>query len=260
MARSRNIKPGFFQNDELVDIDFAGRLLYIGLWCLADREGRLEDRPKKIKIELFPCDLVDVDKLLNQLFQHGFIVRYQVSDRNYIEIPKFKIHQNPHPKEPASVIPPAKKEIAKLHGEQFNYIASNADSLLLIPDSLLSDGVRLPPPDTTEIEREILNELKAIKGYEFDYQTELDFIRKLAIDYPKIDILFQVKKWCAGKIDKPLGKKSRPHSQLVNWCNNADGWQKEKVVQRGKVNGLSSNQPKGKADTNKTDYSEYDNV
>ena len=53
MARARNIKPGFFKNEFLADLPFETRLLFIGLWTLADREGRLEDRPRKIKMELF---------------------------------------------------------------------------------------------------------------------------------------------------------------------------------------------------------------
>lgn len=49
MARARNIKPAFFMNDELAEIDPLGRLLFIGLWTIADREGRLEDRPARHK-------------------------------------------------------------------------------------------------------------------------------------------------------------------------------------------------------------------
>ena len=62
MARSRNIKPGFFTNDGLAELPFEVRLLFIGLWTLADREGRLEDRPKRIRMEIFPGDNVDVDE------------------------------------------------------------------------------------------------------------------------------------------------------------------------------------------------------
>ena len=49
MARTRNIKPAFFDNDILGGLDPLTRLLFIGLWCIADREGRLEDRPLRIK-------------------------------------------------------------------------------------------------------------------------------------------------------------------------------------------------------------------
>ena len=103
--RARNIKPGFFKNDTLVELDFAGRLLFIGLWGIADRAGRLEDRPKKIKAELFPYDGVDVDTFLGELARLGFILRYEVGGGRYIQIVNFDKHQNPHPREAPSTIP-----------------------------------------------------------------------------------------------------------------------------------------------------------
>lgn len=103
--RSRNIKPGFFKNDTLAELDFAGRLLFIGLWGLADREGRLEDRPKKIKAEIFPYDDVDVDSFLGELAKRNFIIRYEVGGASYIQIVNFDKHQNPHPRETPSNIP-----------------------------------------------------------------------------------------------------------------------------------------------------------
>jgi hypothetical protein len=62
MARARNIKPGFFANDVLAEIDPLGRLLFAGLWTIADREGRLEDRIKKIKAQILPYDDCDCDQ------------------------------------------------------------------------------------------------------------------------------------------------------------------------------------------------------
>lgn len=86
MARSRNIKPGFYTNEDLVECSFAARLLFPGLWMLADREGRLEDRPKKIKMFVFPADNVDIDDLLGELEGHGFIKRYQFGERRFIQL------------------------------------------------------------------------------------------------------------------------------------------------------------------------------
>ena len=103
--RARNIKPGFFKNDTLAELDFAGRLLFIGLWGLADREGRLEDRPKKIKAEIFPYDDVAVDSFLGELAKRNFIIRYEVEGECYIQIVHFDKHQNPHPREAPSTIP-----------------------------------------------------------------------------------------------------------------------------------------------------------
>lgn len=83
------------------------RLLFVGLWTLADREGRLEDRPKRIKMELFAYDSFDVESMLNVLQTNGFITRYEIAGTKYIQIANFVKHQDPHYKEKASEIPPA---------------------------------------------------------------------------------------------------------------------------------------------------------
>lgn len=103
--RARNIKPGFYKNEELADCSLPARLLFPGLWMMADREGRLEDRPKRIKVEIFPYDDFDVDALLCELAGAGMIVRYQVDGERYIWIPHFLKHQNPHKREKDSDIP-----------------------------------------------------------------------------------------------------------------------------------------------------------
>jgi hypothetical protein len=171
MARSRNIKPGFFTNDELAECSPYARLLFAGLWTIADKEGRLDDRPKKIKALVLPFDTVDCDDLLAQLHAKNFITRYVVEGNGYIQINNWKKHQNPHCKEAASDIPELSKqesskeeapgkpdanpvqlseensqpieinEAPEMHGastvqEQDENNLNPADSLNLIPDSL----------------------------------------------------------------------------------------------------------------------------
>lgn len=147
MARSRNIKPGFFTNEDLVELDFATRLLFAGLWTVADRDGRLQDRPKKIKIDVFPADNLDIDAMLSALHNAKFITRYEVDGAKFIQIHNWTKHQNPHHTEKASDIPDANgcltvkaplepKESPKQDGECL------ADSLLLIPDSLIPDSLK----------------------------------------------------------------------------------------------------------------------
>lgn len=178
MARSRNIKPGFFTNDELAECSPHARLLFAGLWTIADKEGRLDDRPKKVKALVLPFDNVDCDELLQQLHDRKFIQRYQVQDGAYIQITNWKKHQNPHCKEAPSEIPEyceadTKQEeeqvkedestmqvqcnsganetqVIDKHETQLEHCAStvqepvennlnHADSFNLIPDSLIPD-------------------------------------------------------------------------------------------------------------------------
>lgn len=158
MARSRNIKPGFFTNEDLVELDFATRLLFAGLWTVADKEGRLQDRPKKIKIDVFPADNLDIDAMLQSLHDNKFIVRYIVESAKFIQINNWSKHQNPHHTEKASEIPGINgvvtvksplepKESRKDDG------GNPADSLLLIPDSgfPVADSLVLIPDSPTTL-------------------------------------------------------------------------------------------------------------
>lgn len=148
MARARNIKPGFFTNDELGEVSPLGRLLFIGLWCVADRAGRLVDRPKKIKAELLPYDDCNADELLEELELHGFITRYGDDKNKFIQVTNFCKHQNPHVKEQESEIPapymPGASMVQELdkNNESTEVAGLIPDSLLLIPDSLN----RIPDP------------------------------------------------------------------------------------------------------------------
>ncbi len=142
MPRARNIKPAFFKNEKLAELSPDARLLFIGLWCLADVKGRLEDRPARIRAEVFPYETVDVDQLLNELAisEGDFITRYEVDGQRFIEVTNFHSHQNPHQNEkkagskiPSPVMDRGKSTVQ----ERYLHQTAPADSLLLKPDSLL---------------------------------------------------------------------------------------------------------------------------
>lgn len=152
MARARNIKPGFFRNADLVELPYEARLLFIGLWTIADRKGRLEDRPKQIKMELFPADNLDCDALLDDLARIGVVARYRHGDSRYLQVVNFEKHQNPHRDEKASSIPGPCGEDAETDDAQGSHDAGTVlapcsgggdtvaiglipDSRFLIPDS-----------------------------------------------------------------------------------------------------------------------------
>lgn len=160
MARSRNLKPGFFTDAELVDCEIWVRLLFAGLWTLADREGRLLDKPKQIGIELFPRDRLDIDAGLTDLEERGFIVRYEVNGVRIIQVRNFAKHQNPHKEERASILPAqgsagdydadtvqAPGNMAESTGQSaIKPSTPRADSLPLIPSSPIPDtGFPVPP-------------------------------------------------------------------------------------------------------------------
>jgi len=142
MARARNIKPALFKNEVLGVADPLLTLLFQSLWCLADKEGRLEDRPMRIKAETFPYrEKLDINRYLTDLQRMGFIVRYEVDGNQYIQVVNFKKHQNPHHTERDSEIPENQSKSIGCDvtvNSPLNTSYTPSDSLLLIPDSLIS--------------------------------------------------------------------------------------------------------------------------
>lgn len=174
MARARNIKPGFFANEDLVELPFQTRLLFIGLWTLCDREGRAEDRPKRIKMAVFPADNVDVDECLNQLQERGFLIRYEAEGSQYIQVLMFKKHQNPHKDERQSTIPAPCEHGASTVQPQEAHSANLADSP--IPDSPIPE--KKPLSASADI-RAVFDHWKQVMD---SPKSNLDAKRKSAIE------------------------------------------------------------------------------
>jgi hypothetical protein len=116
LARIRQLKPSFFTDEDVAELTPWARLLFQGLWTIADKKGRLEERPAYIRIQVFPYDDLEGNKvtlagMLDELSRErkhsggAFITRYVVDGRRYIQINAFEKHQRPHPKEPGSEIP-----------------------------------------------------------------------------------------------------------------------------------------------------------
>ncbi len=141
MARSRNIKPGFFVNEDLGELDPLARILFAGLWCHADREGRLEDRLRRLKPQILPFDNCDIEVLAQCLHDAKLILRYVIDNKRYIQILQFKKHQNPHIKEAPSTIPAPCE-----HSSSIGVATLIPDSLNPLTDSLDLDSLNPSNP------------------------------------------------------------------------------------------------------------------
>ena len=105
MARIRTIKPEFFTSEDIVCLSPLARLLYIALWCEADRDGRLSWKPKTFKMRYFPGDSANIDKLCDELRKYCLVMVYIVNDQYYAFIPTFHAHQHINPREAKSQLP-----------------------------------------------------------------------------------------------------------------------------------------------------------
>jgi len=109
MARMRSLKPEYWADEELSDLPRDARLMYVGLWNLADEHSRLRGDPRYIKGQLFPYDddlsPAAVDVLLNALTVAGKVVRYRVGGHQYLHLPKLAKHQRLEPDKVPSRLP-----------------------------------------------------------------------------------------------------------------------------------------------------------
>ncbi|MND40308.1 hypothetical protein D3C80_310430 [compost metagenome] len=189
MSRARNIKPAFFANEELGECSPLARLLFIGLWTEADYKGDLEWRPKRLKAQLLPYDLCDVEALTAELVSAGVVRRYTTGGRECLAVCNFIKHQNPHKneREKGSDIPAwdggtqaVDSQALTINRDKSGVIESNseengiapADSLFLNPDSrslipepLYQEKGSLPSGDGAGDQQISLLEMDSDKGH-----------------------------------------------------------------------------------------------
>lgn len=169
--RARNIKPSIFKNEVLGTADPLLTILFEGLWCEADRDGRLEDRPLRLKAEIFPYrNDANIDTMLDWLCANEFISRYQASGAKVIQVLKFSDHQRPHANEVKSVLPSmeAIKHNQGKKSAQPRKQALRSDSGSLIPSSLIPDPGLLNAdcliPDRAAAQPECCPEFETLKA------------------------------------------------------------------------------------------------
>jgi hypothetical protein len=195
-------------NELLGEADPICSLLFIGLWCLADREGRLEDRPKRIKAEIFPYrDLPDFNGYLTVLEQLGFIDRYEADENAIIQVLNFGKHQSPHKTEKAGCLPKKQEKTNSCDVTVKASLGNGAltDEAALIPDSGFSDslipdsgdsgvdppGADAPPPEKQKQSRFIAPTVDQVREYCLE--------RKNSIDPQKFVDHYQANGWMRGK-------------------------------------------------------------
>lgn len=107
MPRIRTIKPEFFTSEDIVSLSPLARLLYIALWCEADKEGRLVWKPMTFKLRYVPGDNCDIHELCKEILDRGLVKLY---GEGLAFIPSFSAHQHINPRESASQLPDHKEQ------------------------------------------------------------------------------------------------------------------------------------------------------
>lgn len=209
--RSRNIKPGFFINDDLGELSVEARFLFIGLWCLADREGCFAHKPKKIKAQIFPYDDIKIEPLLATLVTSAFVQGYKYfspdnpeAEIHFYQIVNFTKHQRPHYNE----IPSVYKDIIKL-ATKATSTCDQGNKRLFLNDDIRNDDIR--NEEEPGAEPQVL-----VVVFECEYfQVSELFHKKMARAYPKLDILgeyTQMDSW----LEANPAKRKKAYPRFIN--------------------------------------------
>lgn len=97
MARSRMVKPEFWDDERLASISFQARLTYIGIWNFCDDYGVTKANPLWLKSRIFPYDdkisMKEFEKWLSELRKLKRVIEFRVNEEPFFYLPKFLKHQ-----------------------------------------------------------------------------------------------------------------------------------------------------------------------
>lgn len=94
--RIRTVKPEFWTSESMGRVSREARLCFVGLWSMADDEGRSRAVSRMLANLLYPYDDDArglVDGWLNELEREGCIQRYEVDGNHYLQVCNWLKHQ-----------------------------------------------------------------------------------------------------------------------------------------------------------------------
>ena len=226
MAVYRQIHISFWQDPFILTLTPEEKYFYLYLMTNSKTsQCGVYEIPKQIMVFETGYNTETIDKLLQKFIGYNKI-EYSEETKEILIKNWLKYNSFRSPKVMCCI----KEELSKIKHQPFK--RKTMDSLSIDSgeekEKEKEEEEEAPPLDITQTEILTLNELKKIKGYKFNYSIELEFIRKLAIDYPNLNVLNQIRSWCARKLDEPLKNKSKPHGQIANWFAKAEEWRRER--------------------------------
>lgn len=96
MARSRIVKPEFFDDEKLARVSRDCRLTFVGLWTLSDDYGIVKGHPIWLRNHIYPYDDISPDEFemwINSLANEGFLKPLAYHNELFYLIKNFSKHQ-----------------------------------------------------------------------------------------------------------------------------------------------------------------------
>jgi len=145
MARKRIIDPNIWESEDFALLSMLGKVLFIGLFSIADDEGRGKANPVYIRSKLFPFTaeevrLADIKNALSEIAQRMSVTFYTVNGTQYYALTHWELWQKIDRPSPSNIPSPE-------DGEPFDEDSTNArrtlDEHSTNPRRVLDEGSSL---------------------------------------------------------------------------------------------------------------------
>ncbi len=235
--RIRQIKPDFWKDTNLAAMSLGARLTFIGLWMMADCEGKLHADPRLVKADLFPLDdtvtaqMVDGWLLELACGEKPVITQYVLSNQRYILVKNFKRHQrlmgNESKGESNIPDPPETSDNPDLTGSTYRvrteYVPSNPDKRSNgVTDKRSNgetdptrDGIALEPPPAKREKKQKTKKTQVPPDWE-PSESFWEWLKKRKPDISRAEAEAQIEKFKDASAAKDY-KYSDFNAALRNW-------------------------------------------
>lgn len=199
VARIRTVKPEFWTDEKVVELSYPARLLFIGLWNFCDDDGRMVYSPKRIKMQIFPADNLDISELFGELRGASLVHVYSIENTEYLQIRNFNKHQK------------VDKRTASKHPCPPNH----AESPRIPPTDSIKEGIKEGIKETTlSSDARLVSDVQAIFSH---WQTKLNHPQAKLSPERQSKIKLALKNYSASQLCEAIdGCSVTPHNMGLN--------------------------------------------
>ena len=185
MPRKRMIDPNIWQSEDFSKLSTLAKLVFIGLFSLADDEGRGRSNPVYLKSTLFPYEedirSADIDKTLSEISSNMSVIFYSCDGSNYYSLYNWNIWQKiDRPTE--SKIPEYDEKTMKILFDDYStsprrVIAPNIKEENRIENKKKRREKNFIPPTLEEVKSYVVEKKLSVNAEQFyDYFTEGNWV------------------------------------------------------------------------------------
>ena len=185
MARKRMIDPNIWQSEDFSKLSTLGKLVFIGLFSLADDEGRGRSNPVYLKSTLFPYEegirSADIDKTLSEISSNMSVIFYSCDGSSYYSLYNWNTWQKIDRPSESKIPEYDSQTMQELFDESSaktrRVVAPNKNKKRIEKEIKGKEEKEFIPPSFEDIEKYILEKKLQVDAKKFyDYFTEGNWV------------------------------------------------------------------------------------